>query len=289
LLLPVLLFCAVAVRAEKFDYTLNVTDTAGHKTALSKYRGKNLLLIYYSEKCGHCKSAVETLSKLQGKCCANVLGVITSSDSQANFMKNKKRKVGSYFDGAKSLKEKFRLERVPATIAVDSLGNILFIKEKFLYENYADVAGALVSRLCGGTPFNKTMTARYYGEMVCDVCHSAIHAWWDTTRHADAYNQVAKAAFGRTGYREGMASKVDPEQLKYATVGFGMGGGYDPARHQKNLLGVQCESCHGPGGPHGSGPVRDWEARCTQCHNSSRDPTFHLETWLKKLNHPKEK
>ena len=81
----------------------------------------------------------------------------------------------------------------------------------------------------------------YSGEESCSVCHREQHATWELTTHASAWETLVEHGADR-----------DPECLKCHTVGFGKPGGFDLEKRQPELRGVQCENCHGRGGPHQS-------------------------------------
>ncbi|MBL8025071.1 MAG: hypothetical protein JNL74_01600, partial [Fibrobacteres bacterium] len=132
-----------------------------------------------------------------------------------------------------------------------------------------------------------TLQEKYVGSTVCAVCHTSIGAWWKESKHAIAYEAVAKKYFARSGFRREYADRVPPNVLEKSTTGYGVATGYDPAIHQKNLLGVHCEACHTAGGPHDGKTTRDMQSTCTKCHTSADDPTFEYRSALRKLAHPK--
>jgi formate-dependent nitrite reductase cytochrome c552 subunit len=123
----------------------------------------------------------------------------------------------------------------------------------------------------------------YTGTKRCAACHYPQYQVWRTTPHA------VSAAKLPTKYRS------DGQCLECHITGHGEPGGYmagTPARVWQNLLGVTCESCHGPGSEHvrqakqfiGRGrlsPQAEQMVRatiyatppgnvCTQCHMQQR-------------------
>jgi len=73
----------------------------------------------------------------------------------------------------------------------------------------------------------------------CAFCHPSAHAEWEETGHARAFQALLDV-----GQADNTAC------LPCHTTGFGQPGGYQNLETTAALAGVQCESCHGPGGPH---------------------------------------
>lgn len=108
----------------------------------------------------------------------------------------------------------------------------------------------------------------------CGFCHPTVHAEWQTTRHAGALETL-----------EAIGQATNPACLPCHTVGFGEPGGFVDRATTNALAGVQCESCHGPGGPHVSN-IQDPSLRppasvkmldasiCGKCHNPIIHSTF---------------
>src|SRR5690606_19947894 len=73
----------------------------------------------------------------------------------------------------------------------------------------------------------------------CGFCHPAAHSEWLTTGHANALETL-----------EAIGRGPDPACLPGPAVGLGEPGGFVDRAATNALAGGQCESCHGPGGPH---------------------------------------
>jgi hypothetical protein len=112
----------------------------------------------------------------------------------------------------------------------------------------------------------------------CAFCHPTVHAEWQTTRHAGALETL-----------EAIGQGTNPACLPCHVVGFGEAGGFVDRATTNALAGVQCESCHGPGGPHVSN-IMDVALRppssilmldadiCGRCHTQIIHPLF--DEWL---------
>lgn len=139
---------------------------------------------------------------------------------------------------------------------------------------------------------------KYVGAEKCKNCHAAAakgdqHGSWSKTKHAQAFAALASAEAKKVAAEK----KIDDPQksdecLACHVTAFGV-----PAeqKHKKfdQTLGVQCESCHGPGGNHVAARlaaeggdeskvqqvgkdeiIREVTAdTCKKCHNE-KSPTF---------------
>ncbi len=81
----------------------------------------------------------------------------------------------------------------------------------------------------------------YVGTAECAACHFKEFMTWKKTKHPNAFTDMPAK------YHD------DPQCLKCHVTGYEAKGGYVagalPAK-LKNLLGVTCEACHGPGSEH---------------------------------------
>ncbi len=119
----------------------------------------------------------------------------------------------------------------------------------------------------------------YIGESACAVCHPRQSSFWKGTRHATAYETLVKKN-----------SHMDLECIGCHTTGYGMTGGFTLGMMKPDLMNVQCEACHGPGGKHkGRGDIRKMTdaSICTGCHDPERDPKFDFNLYIEKVRCPK--
>lgn len=94
---------------------------------------------------------------------------------------------------------------------------------------------------------------KYVGSQACQECHQAEYEAWDESRHAGAYPTLWEHPKSKPPHHR----EYDPECVVCHTVGYGYftgfrdtKSGYTDVEKSKHLLGVGCETCHGPGGLH---------------------------------------
>ena len=91
----------------------------------------------------------------------------------------------------------------------------------------------------------------YDGLKKCKGCHKSQYKSWRQTGHAKAFESLEAGVKAEAKEKAGL----DPDQDYTAdekcvachVTGYGQEGGYEVADPSKFLVGVGCESCHGPG------------------------------------------
>lgn len=86
--------------------------------------------------------------------------------------------------------------------------------------------------------------AEFVGDNQCVACHQAEFQVWQNTKHAHAYDALAKIANHPKG------RNFDGECIICHTVGYEYKTGYLNEKTTAHLKNVQCESCHGPASLH---------------------------------------
>lgn len=147
----------------------------------------------------------------------------------------------------------------------------------------------------------------YVGVKACTMCHKSEKqgmqlAIWEKSKHAGAFNTLTTPRAAEVAKAKGLAKPANesPECLECHSIK----GGPDAADVKQ---GVQCETCHGPGGDYkamGVMKVRDSavkgglvvfadkaaiEAMCKNCHND-KSPTaksFDFDARWKEIAHKK--
>ncbi len=120
----------------------------------------------------------------------------------------------------------------------------------------------------------------YAGERACERCHAAAARSWRASRHARAFETLAR-----------VGSSLDPSCVGCHTTGFGERAGYERPAAVGFLAEVQCEACHGPGKAHLANPAAPYpppargEALCLRCHAAERSPDFAYAAYLERIRH----
>ncbi len=136
-------------------------------------------------------------------------------------------------------------------------------------------------------------SGKFYGATKCKSCHSAPakgnqYGVWLKMKHAKAFETLASEEAKKLGKEKGVADPQTSDKcLKCHVTAFGVD---KKGKHKKfdMKLGVQCESCHGPGEKHvkarlmGEDPPKDKPLAipageigtptmetCKACHNDT--------------------
>ncbi|MBN2224297.1 MAG: hypothetical protein JW765_06440 [Deltaproteobacteria bacterium] len=121
----------------------------------------------------------------------------------------------------------------------------------------------------------------YTGMESCRMCHAKIYSFVSGTAHPKAYETLREKE-----------RQFEPDCIGCHTTGYRKPGGFTNILTAKDLLGVQCEVCHGPGSLH----VKDNTANkmksltaaadCISCHDPENDDNFVYAEDLKKIMCP---
>ena len=145
---------------------------------------------------------------------------------------------------------------------------------------------------------------RYIGATACKNCHQSDakgsqYEHWKKSKHANAWEVLGTAEAKKVGAEHGVD---DPQKSDKCLVCHVTGHGATRREKMRNFgktlkLGVQCESCHGPGEKHqktrfklASSGEADTDAyveipadelivnpqpkSCLECHDKDKSPTF---------------
>lgn len=148
---------------------------------------------------------------------------------------------------------------------------------------------------------------KYVGAAKCKNCHSSAetgdqHGTWMKMKHAKAWEALGSEEAKKAGAEKGVTEpQKDDKCLKCHITGFGV-----PAEQLDKKfdikLGVQCESCHGPGEAHmkarmqaaasedpakkalGEGEIigKPEQKLCVTCHNNE-SPTYKPFCYQKRI------
>ncbi|MCP4231196.1 MAG: hypothetical protein GY771_13745, partial [bacterium] len=127
-----------------------------------------------------------------------------------------------------------------------------------------------------------TGIARYLGAAVCKECHSSAYNDYVETAHFDTMVDDPENPYDFYSIWE--ADGKPDYCLVCHTTGWDEttnNGGADEPENYDNLLGIQCEACHGPGSLHVAGGGDKAEITinigadlCGSCHNGEHHPTY---------------
>ena len=94
--------------------------------------------------------------------------------------------------------------------------------------------------------------AKYIGAKKCKACHMKQFKSWKKTTMAGSFENLKAGVKGAEKTKAGLDADKDythdADCLKCHTTGYGQPGGFTSIEETPKLAGVQCESCHGPGG-----------------------------------------
>ena len=94
-------------------------------------------------------------------------------------------------------------------------------------------------------------TPTYVGAKKCRACHLKQFQTWEQTKMAKSFELLragaASAAKKKANLDPAKDYTHDEKCLGCHTTGYGKPGGFVSLEKTPDLVGVQCESCHGPG------------------------------------------
>lgn len=159
------------------------------------------------------------------------------------------------------------------------LANLRRYRAELVERDFAADQTSLPGSLAKITPADY----RIAGTQACGPCHAGAEHAWRSSAHAHA---------GRTLADRG--TSADPDCQRCHTTGYGLPGGFVSLRRTPRLLGVGCESCHGPSATHVAQPSKHtaWFAaardQCATCHDRENSPRFDYAAYWPQIEHGPE-
>lgn len=274
------------------DFEAKTMD--GKTIRLSQYKNKVVLLFFFSPTCPHCRNEVNYLRddlykkyKSQGLV---VLGVVASKVNEKNkkILESFKMTWPVIEDVGLKIRKQFSNHRsVPENFIIDRMGKVVFHAPGYA-KRFNSLYELKVRKLLGLKTEVSLSNNHFNGAQYCGVCHEEEYMAWSLTRHAKAWETLS------------LKSEMGNEScVGCHTTGFNHDKGYKPMVNKKtgktfvrvpyNMTQVQCEVCHGLGGPHitKESPIakQTIEKTCTACHTKKWTPDFNLEKMLPHVNH----
>ena len=113
---------------------------------------------------------------------------------------------------------------------------------------YTVALATLVLLMCGASAM---AAPSYVGATKCRACHLKQFTTWQKTRMALSFDLLKPGVKSNEKKAAGVDPDVDytadPTCLPCHTTGYLQPGGFTSVKATPNLVGIQCESCHGPG------------------------------------------
>jgi peroxiredoxin len=244
-------------------------------------KGKVVVLVFFLPTCPHCHEVLKMLDALQKQLANPALEIVAVSVSEQKYVvESEVQKLGvsltPWLDPGDKAQQAYAFgHAVPEVFVIDREGRVVSRTAGSSPRISALLTMRIKDTLGVANPILLPKNA-YGGEELCAVCHDQPHETWLMTKHAFAFDTLVEHGADR-----------DPECLKCHTVGFGQPGGFDPAQRQDFLRGVQCENCHGRGGPHQSPDFAKagFEPVCLTCHNPEHSLRFNFAERLPMVSH----
>jgi peroxiredoxin len=248
---------------------------------LADYSGKVLVFVFFLPTCPHCHEMLKYLDALARGLANPELAIVPVSIVDKKYViedmvTDLKLSFPAYTDPDGKAQAAYAFKGgVPEVFVIDRKGRVVKRTEGADARIEAVLALSIKRELGVPNPI-LLKKAEYSGEELCSVCHRDQHATWILTKHSSAWETLVEHGKDR-----------DPDCLRCHTVGFGQAGGFDAAKRQDYLRGVQCENCHGRGGPHQSPEFAKagFEPVCLGCHDSEHSLHFVFSERLPLVSH----
>ena len=246
-------------------------------------RGTTWLLAFVASDCDKCKAQLDyfrTLHReLEGQKVEFHVVLVDEQADPARFRADRQLPFAVHADRGGKVRQALHYRGfVPDTLVVDAEGRIRF-RHLVFDEEQPPLYRMELKHLLGmpNPPLLKGIGPS--GERRCMICHEREYFDWLASGHAGAM---------RTLQAQGQAE--NPECVQCHVVGWDKPGGYNANQGARAhlLANVQCESCHGDGGPH---LVQDRSTReitaatCTPCHDEKHSLNFDFDRFRDLVSH----
>lgn len=246
-------------------------------------------LFYFSPTCPHCQAVMPEINGLVSRNPAlKWVGVAAGNATEAQLMSFEAEyqpKFEIIIDSDRAFASAMGARSTPAVYLVRPLlpgedssaaPPLAGLRRVGVDEAYAPfgrgMGGVLLMRSRPEAPF-AGFGDGYQGDTTCGVCHTEERLSMAITHHASALWTL----YQRDRHE-------DPACVSCHVTGMGQPGGYVQGDPGGPLAGVQCEACHGPGGPHDGAPT-DARATCVGCHDADHSIAFSVEKGLPHIDH----
>jgi len=259
-----------------------VSGLDGGALSSRELKGKVVVLMFFQPTCPHCHQMLQFFKKFLAQNPTPDLAFVPVSASEQKYVIEQmvddlELDFPVYVDSGRALQKAFEHRlAVPDMLVIDREGRIT--TRHTGAEPRLQALLTLEIRAALGAPNPILLDKQgYSGADFCRACHTTQHATWAITTHAFAFETLVEHGADR-----------DPECLPCHTVGWNEKGGYSLERPAVFLEGVQCENCHGRGGPHQSPEFATevgFERACLRCHNEEHSLRFSFAERLPLVSH----
>ncbi len=258
-----------------------VKSLDGEVMKLTELEGKVVVFVFFAPTCPHCHTTLQFLDSLARRLQQPDLRIVPVSVSNRRYvLEDMVERLGIqlavYVDPDNSAQRAYAHSRVvPDIVVIDREGRV--VVRMHGSDARAEALITMEVRQALGIE-NPLLLDRngYSGEQLCQTCHRDQHQTWALTNHAYAFETLIEHGEER-----------NPECLPCHTVGWEVPGGYSLEQPYPHLEGVQCENCHGRGGPHQSPDFskQGLEPVCINCHNPKHSLNFKFAERLPEVSH----
>jgi peroxiredoxin len=280
----------LGIYPEAPDFT--VKTLKGQTLSLAGLKGKVVLLVFFSPRCPHCHDELEYLNKdlypqLKNKGLEVVALSTMSLDGDTLAAYNEGKYSWPVADDHLRKVHKLYSTRtaVPETYFIDREGKIRFTNYGFGVQ-HEDLFTFRIKQLLVVPNPPVLSNKKFSGTGVCAACHEPEYVSWSVTPHAQAWETL-----------EVQGSDMNPQCVTCHSLGANDPKGYLINKDTPKvfvpptLTDVQCENCHGIGGPHvaeAQDVTKDPAAlnkKCLACHTPEFSLYFNYDQRIKKTNH----
>ncbi len=259
----------------------NAKTLSGDRVDMKElYEKKPTVLVIFSPKCSHCQDELSFLNTLytdgdlKGR--FEIVAVsILDEQITADFIGRQRFAFPVISDSARKIVALFPsfTGSIPISYLINRSGSIVSLHKGF--DDYLRDIYVMELKKLAGLPNPPLLSKNgYSGAKSCEVCHEKEQVQWKLTRHADAFQSLVRKG-----------EEDNPQCVVCHVVGFGSPGGYDMTNKKlgKYFVGVQCESCHGPGYLSCAAFTKrkpkkkktaEWKERCLSCHTKTESINF---------------
>ena len=221
-------------------------DLEGRTVSLASLKGRVVVLSFFDQDCPHCQKDLPLLVPVLKEFRARGVAAIGVSSRDAGggmrrFLKDYGIDYPVVIDTSRSIFSQYASENTPDMFFIDRDGFVRF-REHGDRPDRAEVTRLQLRLLLGEKPealASGLSKERYAGDGVCRTCHEREYQDWLLTPHSIAWDSLANGDKWR-----------DPECVACHVTGKDRPGGFSGPETTLQMVNVQCEVCHGPGGGH---------------------------------------